>query len=58
MRLESNATRTGQLYASLFDAEFPGRDVSRLVSIIREHTAEVCGRAKRGSKATRVKSPR
>jgi DNA-binding transcriptional LysR family regulator len=44
--LKTNVARTGQLYASLFDAEFPGRDVSRLVSILREHTVRACAKAK------------
>ena len=48
--LANDMTRTGELYLSLYDAEFPGHDVARLVAIIRERTAALCRRAK-GSKA-------
>jgi DNA-binding transcriptional LysR family regulator len=44
--LKTHVTRSGQLYASLFDPEFPGHDVSRLVDIIRKRTAAVCRKAK------------
>ena len=45
--LATGLTRSGQLYASMFDPEFPGHDVARLVEIIRKRTAELWQAAKR-----------
>jgi len=55
--LVTGATRTGQLYASMFDPEFPGQDVTRLVEIIRERTAEVCRGAKKSPARRSSSSP-
>jgi DNA-binding transcriptional LysR family regulator len=50
--LKTGLYRTGQLYASFYDPEFPGRDVARLAEIIRTHTAHACAKARPRKRAT------
>jgi DNA-binding transcriptional LysR family regulator len=53
LRLESGTHRTAHLHVAFADPEFPGRDVARLVEILRERASAACGKAKK--KRTRAR---
>jgi DNA-binding transcriptional LysR family regulator len=46
LRLQSGAHRTAQLHVAFADPEFPGRDVARLVEILRGRVKVACDKAK------------
>jgi len=46
LRLQSGAHRTAHLHVAFDDPEFPGRDVARLVEILRERSARACEKAR------------
>src|SRR5262249_61075502 len=56
--MKTNVTRTGQLYATLFDAEFPGQDVMRLFAILQDYTSRACSTRKTKPKCRYPRLPR
>ena len=46
LRLQSGTHRTAHLHVAFYDPEFPGRDVARLVEILRERARVACEKVK------------
>jgi DNA-binding transcriptional LysR family regulator len=52
LRLQSGTHRTAHLHVAFHDSEFPGRDVARLVEILRERAKVACAKVKPARRRT------